>query len=147
VAGSGPGAWATFSGTGFSVLILVAGAGNGKTASPSTKDWILFAGTLTAVPAWIATKDAFWAGAVCSSLTRGAYWFAFANAVRDPPVERIDMYRACCARGALSLLGNGVQSASTVLYPATSLLLNVATCGLIVVARRGAKDRRARSTR
>lgn len=133
--GGGPGAWVT----GFicimcllvSVLALKFG-----TKNVTRGDIIMFVGVLAAIPVWMMTKDPLWSVIIVTMINTTAFYPTFRKTWAKPHEEHMTLYALNIPRQALSIAALTKISLTTVLFPASVIVMCSLFFGTIMYRRR-----------
>ncbi len=136
---AGPGAWVTgficFMCLVVSVLALKLGT---KTVTRS--DMIMFAGALAAIPVWILTKDPLWSVVIVTLINSVAFYPTFRKTWERPHEEHMTIYAWNIPRQGLTIAALTQYSLTTVLFPASVIVMCVLFFGTIMYRRHTLKQ-------
>jgi hypothetical protein len=134
-ANAGPGSWSVGASAIFCFFIAIVGFFHGeKTITRS--DWIYFLLLLSAIPAWLITKNPLWAAVIVSAIDAGAFYPSFRKAWSRPHDEGLMAFLAYVAQMVLSLAALETYSLTTALYPAVLLSMNAAMTLMLLYRRK-----------
>lgn len=124
-ADAGPGAWATAVNVVFNVLTVLLSFSYGE-RTITRGDWIAFILGLSAIPLWYVTANPLIAVVLVTLIDIFAYYPTFRKSYCKPESKAIPTYVIGDIRTILSILAITDYSVTTILYPATIVIMNSA---------------------
>lgn len=131
----GPGAWVT--GATALMSFIFAGVGLGATSRIYIKksDWLLFTFTLLTIPVWYLTNNPLWAVIIITIIDAVAFAPTFRKAFHHPKTENEWTYLFSGTKFIFGIAALESLTLTTVLYPASIILANVAFVAMILIRR------------
>jgi hypothetical protein len=139
---AGPGAWAMGLTAIFCVIVICLSMRNG-TKYITKGDWITFAAAILAIPAWIATNDAFLAVLIVTLIDLFAFYMTFRKVLRAPKEESTGFYIIATLQYVLSFAAIASFSITTVLNPVALIATSSALIIAMLYLRMGEKQTEA----
>ncbi len=124
VDGAGPGSWVTGFTAVMSFVLFFVGLGASSRALIVKSDWIFFIATLLAIPPWYLTGDPMWSVIIITIIDAGAFIPTFRKAYEHPQTESVFHASSAGIKFVFGIFALHHFSMTTVLYPASLVLMN-----------------------
>ena len=121
---AGPGAWVTGA-TGIICVIITLAAWKNADKDITRSDWVMFVAGLSAIPAWLLTKDPLLAVIIVVVIDLCAVVPTIRKSWNKPHEENSFMYGFNIPRHGIALLSLQTVTWVTALYPAALFVMNV----------------------
>lgn len=131
---AGPGTWVTGF-IGFMCLLVSLLAFKSGAKNITRSDLIMFVGALTAIPAWILTKDPLLSVIIVTIINCVAFYPTFRKTWARPHEEHITIYAWNVPRQGLTIAALTQYSVATVLFPASIIVMCTLFVGTIAYRR------------
>lgn len=132
---AGPGAWTVGVSSIFCLIITVAGLFYGE-KSITRSDWACLIFALTAIPAWMATRNPLWAVVIVSAIDATGFYPTFRKSWIKPREESVPTFVLYTFQMFFALTALDTVNVTTALYPATIFVLNMALVFTLLNRRR-----------
>lgn len=136
--GAGAGSWATGMTALFCGIIAVISLFKGE-KHITRSDWVTFLAALSAIPIWYVTSNPIYAILLVTLIDALGFWPTFRKSWHKPDEEHPLTYGLSGIKFTLSLLALESISWTTVLYPASLVLMNAAFVIMIFYRRASLK--------
>lgn len=133
--GGGPGSWATGLTAIACLAITILSLRHGE-KNITRSDWVTFILSLSAIPLWLATKDPLWSVILISLIDVVAFWPTFRKSWYRPYEEATQAYFFSGIKFGVSLFALTTISWTTVLYPASLVIMNFVFVIMLLARRR-----------
>lgn len=131
---AGPGTWVTgFIGLMCALVSVLAFKSGAKNVARS--DIIMFIGALAAIPVWVLTNDPLWSVIIVTIINSMAFYPTFRKTWARPHEEHITVYALNVPRQILTIAALTQYSVTTVLYPASIIVMCILFVGTILYRR------------
>lgn len=135
---AGPGTWVTAF-IGFMCLLVSLLALKSGTKNITPSDIIMFIGALASIPVWMLTKDPLWSVIIVTAINSMAFYPTFRKTWAKPYEEHIAIYALNIPRQALTIAALTQYSVTTVLFPASIIVMCLLFFGTIMYRRKTSK--------
>lgn len=132
---AGPGSWSLIISSIVCFFISIAGFFNGE-RSVTRGDWICFIFSLSAIPAWLVTKDPMWASVIVATIDVIAFYPTFRKAWNHPHDEGITAFATYAFQMAVAFFALDNYTVTTMAYPVALFIMNASTSALLLYRRR-----------
>jgi len=129
--GAGPGAWVTGVAVVLCLVISVMAYKNGD-KDITRSDWVSFVCGLAAIPLWRLTRDPQWSVILVTFIYVAAYYPTFRKSFTKPWDEALSLYVLSIVKNMIGIMAIETFSLTTVLYPASTAVMNVAFIGMVM---------------
>jgi len=139
--GAGPGAWVTGFTAAMSFILVVVGLGSSSRALIEKSDIYFFVASLFAVPLWYFTGDPLWSVILITIIDAVAFIPTFRKAYIHTESESV--FHASCAgiKFVFGIFALQHFSITTVLYPASLIVMNIGFVAMLVWRRHALKNK------
>lgn len=141
---AGPGSWLTGTTAVGCLAIAVLSAFKGE-RDYTRSDWILLIGALVSIALWPLTKTPLYSVILASLINLAAFWPTIRKSWGDPHHESARVFILDAVVCALSIVALDKYSVTTVLYPATIVLVNTAFVCIVYMRRSKLHEEAARA--
>jgi len=141
---AGPGAWVTGF-ISFMCLLVSLLALKLGTRDVTRSDIIMFLTALSAIPVWMLTKDPLWSVIIVTVINSIAFYPTVRKSWQRPYEEHVTIYALNIPRQMLAIAALTHYSVTTVLFPASVIVMCILFFGTVTYRRR-VIDRRAQVT-
>lgn len=132
--GGGVGAWVTGV-TALLCLVIAALALFVGEKRITRSDWVCLIGAILGIVAWIFTSDPMWAVVIITVVDFLGFIPTFRKAYARPYEETVTTYIASSIKFGLSMLALEMFSLTTLLYPASLVVTNLAFAFVVITRR------------